>query len=482
MQYAFYTGDTQGIETILKNVDEFRSRTRWRRARRISSRTATGNCRSCICSRWSDAASAAECEVAGARKRRRRAYAHARRAVEQDAALGGSAARSRLRAKGTRRLPAPASSGCANSKPLRTAAGLAPDNPRIKLIQAICAPNTAADPAAVDRWRSRRGQFRSRAAVAAGQTRLGPRGSADDARRDLPAARRSRGGARCTRARVGARAGLSAGAAASAGCRGEAALNYTVHVNRRQLPSFMSPQLQLFDARGAADRWTVRVSRRARRLSVRVYPGGRVEVVVPPGASPAAVQKFIGTHRQWIHRRVEDLSTAAAVDDSASASIKLPAIGRHFAVEYEHAGRLHGARARRRRERTGRERAVARTTARSPRRCATGSPTWRSMQLGSELAKVARRRRLPLRAHADSPAAHALGQLLRERHHQPERVPAVPASGGRALPADPRAVPHAAHESLREILGAGRELRARLSRARPRAAARLAGVPGWMFS
>ena len=115
-------------------------------------------------------------------------------------------------------------------------------------------------------------------------------------------------------------------------------MNYTVHVNRRQLPSFMSPQLQLFDARGAADRWTVRVSGRARRLSVRVYPGGRVEVVVPQGASPAAVQNFIGTHRQWIHRRVEDLSTAAAADERHPASIKLPAIGRHYAVEYEPSG------------------------------------------------------------------------------------------------------------------------------------------------
>jgi predicted metal-dependent hydrolase len=116
-------------------------------------------------------------------------------------------------------------------------------------------------------------------------------------------------------------------------------LNYTVHVNRSQLPSINSPQLQLFDARSAGDRWTVRVSGRARRLSVRVYPGGKVEVVVPPGASPAAVQKFIGTHRQWIDRRVQDLSTAAGVNDSRPASIKLPAVGRHYAIEYEHAAR-----------------------------------------------------------------------------------------------------------------------------------------------
>ena len=64
----------------------------------------------------------------------------------------------------------------------------------------------------------------------------------------------------------------------------------------------------------------------------------RSEVVVPQGASPAAVQKFIGTHRQWIHRRVKDLSTAAAADERHPASIKLPAIGRHYAVEYAHAG------------------------------------------------------------------------------------------------------------------------------------------------
>ncbi|HKU15338.1 MAG TPA: SprT family zinc-dependent metalloprotease [Steroidobacteraceae bacterium] len=106
-------------------------------------------------------------------------------------------------------------------------------------------------------------------------------------------------------------------------------------MNPRQLASFSSPQLQLFEARSSGDRWTVRISRRARRLSVRVYPGGRVEVVVPPGASAASVQKFVGMHRQWIHRRVEDLSTAAAVDDSLPATIKLPAIGRHFSVEYQ---------------------------------------------------------------------------------------------------------------------------------------------------
>jgi Tfp pilus assembly protein PilF len=37
---------------------------------------------------------------------------------------------------------------------LRTAAGLAPENPRVKLVQAICASAKDPDPAATDRWRA----------------------------------------------------------------------------------------------------------------------------------------------------------------------------------------------------------------------------------------------------------------------------------------------------------------------------------------
>ena len=44
----------------------------------------------------------------------------------------------------------------------------------------------------------------------------------------------------------------------------------------------------------------IRVSRRARRLSVRVYPDARVEVVVPPRARPREVELFLAAHRQWI--------------------------------------------------------------------------------------------------------------------------------------------------------------------------------------
>ncbi len=94
-------------------------------------------------------------------------------------------------------------------------------------------------------------------------------------------------------------------------------------------------QLQLFEARDLADRWQVRVSRRARRLSVRVYPGGRVEVVVPPGASPVVIERFVGTHRQWIDERVADLSAVSEVAaETLPQTIQLAAIGRNLCVDY----------------------------------------------------------------------------------------------------------------------------------------------------
>src|SRR3954464_1241353 len=99
----------------------------------------------------------------------------------------------------------------------------------------------------------------------------------------------------------------------------------------------MSAQLSLFESRDSSHSWTVRVSRRARRLSVRVYPGGRVEVVVPQGASAAVVQRFVGTHREWINERVGDLSAAAPLANQLRPSeVSLSSIDRRYTVEYHH--------------------------------------------------------------------------------------------------------------------------------------------------
>jgi predicted metal-dependent hydrolase len=52
----------------------------------------------------------------------------------------------------------------------------------------------------------------------------------------------------------------------------------------------------------------VRISSRARRLSIRVYPDARVECVVPPRARPREIEQFIAAHREWI-----DAKRAAAL-------------------------------------------------------------------------------------------------------------------------------------------------------------------------
>ena len=96
----------------------------------------------------------------------------------------------------------------------------------------------------------------------------------------------------------------------------------------------MTSQLPLFAPRDRTEPWTVRTSRRARRLSVRVYPGGRVEVVVPPGASPALIQRFVGEHRQWIDRRVREFSAHAIDRDERPALLQLPAIDIRYAIDY----------------------------------------------------------------------------------------------------------------------------------------------------
>jgi predicted metal-dependent hydrolase len=66
-----------------------------------------------------------------------------------------------------------------------------------------------------------------------------------------------------------------------------------------------SPQFELafsVDNEGEriGDSPLIRVSPRARRLSIRVYPDARVEVVVPPRARPREVELFIAAHREWI--------------------------------------------------------------------------------------------------------------------------------------------------------------------------------------
>jgi predicted metal-dependent hydrolase len=62
-------------------------------------------------------------------------------------------------------------------------------------------------------------------------------------------------------------------------------------------------QLPLWSDRDATVGWAFRESRRARRLTVRVFHSGRVEVVVPSRTSRTTVERFLERHRPWIEKK-----------------------------------------------------------------------------------------------------------------------------------------------------------------------------------
>jgi hypothetical protein len=67
----------------------------------------------------------------------------------------------------------------------------------------------------------------------------------------------------------------------------------------------------------------IRVSGRARRLSIRVFPDARVEVVVPPRVRSREVQDFLSAHREWIDtRRAQALRNRPAPQPFPPAAIE----------------------------------------------------------------------------------------------------------------------------------------------------------------
>ena len=79
----------------------------------------------------------------------------------------------------------------------------------------------------------------------------------------------------------------------------------------------------------------MRRSSRAKRLSIKVFPRGRVEVVVPRRTSDRAVDAFVAENREWIGRArasfAEHYSPEAFVLPDL---IRLPAIERDVIVRY----------------------------------------------------------------------------------------------------------------------------------------------------
>jgi predicted metal-dependent hydrolase len=99
-------------------------------------------------------------------------------------------------------------------------------------------------------------------------------------------------------------------------------------------------QMPLWSPQETTAGWHVRISRKARRLSIRVFPGGRVEVVVPPGVGLPAIERFVSKHRTWAEKRVREFALLApSVAQRRPAEIQLPLTGQRWNVAYQPGGR-----------------------------------------------------------------------------------------------------------------------------------------------
>lgn len=81
--------------------------------------------------------------------------------------------------------------------------------------------------------------------------------------------------------------------------------------------------------------FSVRESSRAKRLSIKVYPRGRVEVVVPKRTRAADVRAFVEAHSDWIQKAREQFAAQHPPEPFAlPQSIRLDGIQGYYTVRY----------------------------------------------------------------------------------------------------------------------------------------------------
>jgi predicted metal-dependent hydrolase len=98
-------------------------------------------------------------------------------------------------------------------------------------------------------------------------------------------------------------------------------------------------QLQLFtDGKATAHlpAFSVRKSSRAKRLTIKVFPRGRVEVVVPRRTRASEVEAFVTENARWIREARDAFAVEHLPEDLAlPKAIRLPALKRTVRVSYE---------------------------------------------------------------------------------------------------------------------------------------------------
>lgn len=81
--------------------------------------------------------------------------------------------------------------------------------------------------------------------------------------------------------------------------------------------------------------FSVRESGRAKRLSIKVFPRGRVEVVVPRRTRPADVREFVESQRDWIRKAREQFAAEHTPEPFAlPENVQLGGIERQFTMKY----------------------------------------------------------------------------------------------------------------------------------------------------
>lgn len=91
-------------------------------------------------------------------------------------------------------------------------------------------------------------------------------------------------------------------------------------------------QLALFGAEAAV---VVRRSSRARRLSLRVFPHGLVEVVAPQRAAERSIRRFVSEQQAWIQRARQELGVSVQAGNvGPPGEVRLAAIDERWEVDY----------------------------------------------------------------------------------------------------------------------------------------------------
>ena len=103
-----------------------------------------------------------------------------------------------------------------------------------------------------------------------------------------------------------------------------------------------APQLPLFppddpylDQPGRRAGFSVTESARAKRLSIKVFPRGKVEVVVPRRTKPAEVEQFVAENQEWIRQARESFAVCHPQEPFRLPEIiHLKALDRRVGVTY----------------------------------------------------------------------------------------------------------------------------------------------------